>query len=77
MARWESVTNGNAGLALMKPVLFGHSLESTAQFYALCLFICVLCTLAIINLMRSPTGRSFVAIRDSEISAQSMGINLA
>src|SRR5690606_16741131 len=31
----------------------------------------------ILNLMRSPTGRAFVAIRDSEISAQSMGVNLA
>ena len=29
------------------------------------------------NLLRSPTGRAFVAIRDSEISAQSMGIPLA
>ncbi|HMN58134.1 MAG TPA: branched-chain amino acid ABC transporter permease, partial [Ottowia sp.] len=29
------------------------------------------------NLLRAPTGRAFVAIRDSEISAQSMGINLA
>jgi branched-chain amino acid transport system permease protein len=27
--------------------------------------------------MRSPTGRALVAIRDSEISAQSMGIHLA
>jgi branched-chain amino acid transport system permease protein len=29
------------------------------------------------NLLRSPTGRAFVAIRDSEIAAQSMGVNLA
>jgi PmbA protein len=37
-----------------------------------------LCTsLGILNLLRSPTGRAFVAIRDSEISAQSMGIDLA
>ena len=35
------------------------------------------CTLVILNLLRSPTGRAFVAIRDSEISAQSMGIHLA
>ena len=34
-------------------------------------------TLLMLNLLRSPTGRAFVAIRDSEISAQSMGINLA
>jgi branched-chain amino acid transport system permease protein len=32
---------------------------------------------AILNLLRSPTGRAFVAIRDSEVSAQSMGIHLA
>ena len=32
---------------------------------------------AVLNLLRSPTGRAFVAIRDSEISAQSMGIHLA
>ena len=37
----------------------------------------VLCTLAILNLLRSSTGRAFVAIRDSEVSAQSMGIHLA
>ena len=29
------------------------------------------------NLLRSPTGRAFVAIRDSEISASCMGVNLA
>ena len=39
--------------------------------------VAVLATLAVLNLLRSPTGRAFVAIRDSEISAQSMGIHLA
>lgn len=29
------------------------------------------------NLLRSPTGRALVAIRDSEVSARSMGVNLA
>ena len=33
--------------------------------------------IAVMNLLRSSTGRAFVAIRDSEISAQSMGIHLA
>ena len=37
----------------------------------------MLCTLAVLNLLRSPTGRAFIAIRDSEVSAQSMGIQLA
>ena len=37
----------------------------------------VLVMLGVLNLLRSPTGRAFIAIRDSEISAQSMGIHLA
>ena len=76
-ARWESVTGGNAGKSVAAPQLLGYTLESTEAFYFLCLALAVACTLAILNLLRSPTGRAFVAIRDSEISAQSMGIHLA
>jgi branched-chain amino acid transport system permease protein len=77
LARWESVTGGNAGKHIGKPDLFGWVLETEVQFYFLCLLITVLATLGIVNLLRAPTGRAFVAIRDSEISAQSMGIHLA
>jgi branched-chain amino acid transport system permease protein len=76
-ARWESVTGGNAGMNVKPPVLLGWTVGSGAPFYYLCLVIAVVATLAILNLLRSPTGRAFVAIRDSEISAQSMGIHLA
>jgi len=77
LARWESVTGGNAGLAVKGVSAFGWSLGSSEAFYWLCLVLAVLSTLAVLNLLRSPTGRAFVAIRDSEISAQSMGIHLA
>ncbi|GAA4002803.1 branched-chain amino acid ABC transporter permease [Comamonas faecalis] len=76
-ARWESVTGGNSGKSLMPPQIAGYEFSSTESFYYLCLAIAVVCTLAILNLLRSSTGRAFVAIRDSEISAQSMGIHLA
>jgi len=76
-ARWESVTGGNSGLHVKAPSLFGWELGSGSGFYYLCLVVAVLSTLGILNLLRSPTGRAFVAIRDSEISAQSMGIHLA
>jgi len=76
-ARWEKVTGGNSGLHVQPPQFFGWQLESGAGFYFLCLVVAVLSTLAILNLLRAPTGRAFVAIRDSEISAQSMGIHLA
>jgi len=77
LARWESVTGGNAGIHIKKPNLFGWVLQTEIEFYFLCVVITVIATLGILNLLRSPTGRAFVAIRDSEISAQSMGIHLA
>jgi branched-chain amino acid transport system permease protein len=77
LARWESVTGGNAGLHVKTPGIGAWKLDSDTGFYYLCLAVAVLATLAILNVLRSPTGRAFVAIRDSEISAQSMGIQLA
>jgi branched-chain amino acid transport system permease protein len=76
-ARWESVTGGNSGMHVKAPAIGGWALDSGTEFYFLCLVLAVGSTLAILNLLRSPTGRAFVAIRDSEISAQSMGIHLA
>ena len=77
VTRWESLTGGNQG-KLLKPIeMFGYKLTSGASFYYLCLALTVLSCLALINLLRSPTGRAFVAIRDSEVSASCMGINLA
>jgi branched-chain amino acid transport system permease protein len=77
LARWEGLTNGNTGLHLKPVELFGFKLDGDASFYYLCLGLTVLCVLALVNLLRSPTGRAFVAIRDSEISASCMGVNLA
>jgi branched-chain amino acid transport system permease protein len=76
-ARWEGLTGGNSGLHLKPIELFGMKLDGDASFYYLCLALTVLSILALMNLLRSPTGRAFVAIRDSEISASCMGVNLA
>ena len=76
-ARWESVTGGNAGKTVGSIQLLGYDMGSGTGFYFVSLAITVACTLGILNLLRAPTGRAFVAIRDSEISAQSMGIHLA
>ena len=76
-ARWESVTGGNAGAHLQAPQAFGWKIDDDVSFYFVCLVVTLGATLCILNLLRSSTGRAFVAIRDSEISAQSMGIHLA
>src|SRR5207244_9073706 len=43
----------------------------------LCLAILIVGLWLTANLLRAPTGRAWVALRDSEIAAQSMGVNLA
>lgn len=77
LVRWESVTGGNNGKMVKAATVLGVELRSEESFYYLCLALCVIVTLGVLNLLRSRTGRAFVAIRDSEISAQSMGIHLA
>jgi branched-chain amino acid transport system permease protein len=74
--RWESVTRGFQGMPVPAPVLLGHPLTKAWEFYYLCLAVLILTVLAAVNLTRSPTGRAMVAIRDSEISAQSLGVNV-
>ncbi len=77
IARWESLTGGNVGLMVQKAQAWGWKVDTDAAFYFLCLLVAVLSTLVVVNLLRSPTGRAFVAVRDSEVSAQCMGIHLA
>jgi branched-chain amino acid transport system permease protein len=75
--RWESVTHGFAGMPVAPPVIFGISFADEREFYFLCLFFLLLTLWLTRNLLRAPTGRAWIAIRDSEIAAQSMGVNLA
>jgi branched-chain amino acid transport system permease protein len=77
ITRWEKLTGGNAGKHLKAVDLFGYKLSSDWSFYYLCLALTAFSCFALINLLRSPTGRAFIAIRDSEISASCMGVNLA
>jgi branched-chain amino acid transport system permease protein len=77
LTRWERVTGGLKGKAVEKPVVFGVNMGGDAAFYFLCLAFLIGALWLTGNLLRAPTGRAWVAIRDSEIAAQSMGVNLA
>jgi len=77
ITRWEGLTGGNSGLHLTHITVFGVRIDGDKSFYYLCLALTVAAILGMMNLLRSPTGRAFVAIRDSEISASCMGVNLA
>lgn len=75
----EPWTGGIAGAAVPDISIFGITINrfgNPYMFYYLVLAITLLLILFYRNLLRSPLGRSFTAIRDSEISARAMGINL-
>ena len=77
IAHWEMVTGGLRGMAIPQPEILGVTLGAPEPFYYLCLFVLLVSLLLLLNVLRSPAGRAMLAIRDSETSAQSMGVNLA
>ena len=78
LARWESVTHGNEGMRVKALQFLGTAVSrDSPSFYFLCLAVLILTIVGTLNLLRSPTGRAFVAIRDSETAARSMGVNVS
>ncbi|MBV1881318.1 MAG: branched-chain amino acid ABC transporter permease [Pseudomonadales bacterium] len=72
----SDLTHGSEGIATPAASLFGITLEQDGQLYYLALIL-VLCGLfGILNIMRSRIGRAFLAIREHDIAAKAMGINI-
>ena len=70
------LTGGVFGLAAPKPEIFGMVLQSRASYFYLVMIIACLATVAAINIIRSRVGRAFIAIRDNDLAAEVMGINI-
>jgi len=77
IVRWESLTGGASGLALPEPGLGPFSLDTPERFYYVVAGTVVALAFGIANIMRSRLGRALLAVRDSEIAAETMGVNLA
>lgn len=77
MINWTPVTNGTAGvLGIESPVIFGYAFDDLKKYYFLIL-VFVLLGLAYEGiLIRTRTGRAFVAIREDNEAAELTGINV-
>jgi branched-chain amino acid transport system permease protein len=51
-------------------------INSDLKVYFMMLVLVVTCVVAVVNLLRTRVGRAWVAIRDNDISAEVMGINV-
>jgi branched-chain amino acid transport system permease protein len=72
-----NITNGALGLSsIQQPNLFGLQFTFPHQFYFIVIGILAVVILAVRRFEHSRLGRSWKAVRENEIAAQSMGIPL-
>jgi len=76
VTHWESVTMGVRGISVPSPSLFGYSLGDPNRFFYVTILLVSLLTLTAKNISRSRIGRSFIAIRDRDVAAEVIGVNL-
>ena len=73
----EGITGGNRGMIVDAPNLFGYEIFEAWEYYYVVLVLLIMSIVLVLNVLRSPFGRAMLAVRDSEISAESLGIRVA
>lgn len=69
--------SASAGLTIPDPSIGPFVLKGEVNWYYFLLIFLTLVTLACVNWMRTRPGRAWMAIRDRDIAAEALGINLA
>lgn len=73
---WTSVTGGFNGTKVPVAALGSLKFNSEFSMFYLIFVVTVICTFLAKNLVRTRTGRAFVAIRDNDLAAEVMGVNV-
>jgi len=71
-----NVTGGADGLSVPRPEIGGFVFKSKSSYFYLVMTIACLATFLAKNIVRTRAGRAFIAIRDNDLAAEVMGINL-
>jgi branched-chain amino acid transport system permease protein len=70
------VTGGADGMAVPRPEIGGFVFKSKSSYFYLVMVLACLGTFLAKNIVRTRAGRAFIAIRDNELAAEVMGVNL-
>lgn len=71
------IAGGIHGLiGVPSPSIAGLKIDTDIRWYYLLFIVTLLCIIASANLSRSRFGRAFLAVRDNDITAASLGINV-
>jgi branched-chain amino acid transport system permease protein len=71
-----SLTGGFEGISVPYASIGGLVFDSNVKQFYLVMVIVVLCVFFAKNLVRTKVGRAFIAIRDNDLAAEVMGINI-
>ena len=75
---FEHWTGGVQGLVITKPdAPFGLPISQDIWLYYFTLFVSLLLYIGSVNLLNSRSGRALMAIRDNQIAASAMGVDLS
>ncbi|HEY3366416.1 MAG TPA: branched-chain amino acid ABC transporter ATP-binding protein/permease [Symbiobacteriaceae bacterium] len=74
--RWTSLTGGPMGIADVPRLTVGGAKLGPVEYYWLIAFTGLLVTLGLYNLVRSRFGRTWLAVKNSEIAARALGIDV-
>jgi branched-chain amino acid transport system permease protein len=73
---WEQVTGGSNGMRMQPAELFGYRLTNDLQAYPFVVVLAGLMLWLAVALSRSQYGSSLRAVRESDVAAMAMGINV-
>ncbi len=73
---WQRVTNGDVGLTVQPATIFGFPLNNETRLYYLVLTCVVLLTIFKLNVIKSRVGRAFIAVRERDLTAEVLGIEI-
>lgn len=74
---WMDLTRGPLGIAgIPSPNFFGIDLSSNRQIYYVMLVLVVVSAVIIFSIVHSRVGLAIMAIRDDDLAAASMGVNV-
>lgn len=76
MMHWETLTFGSGGFAVPEPDFSPLPVAPDYGVYFVSWIVTLAATIIAWHIVRSRIGRAFVAIRDGEIAAQALGIDL-
>lgn len=77
--RWEWLTGGQGFISVPRLEIGSFKIERLTfewQWYWILVVIAIISTIAARNIFRTGVGRAFMAVRDQDIAAEAIGVNL-